>query len=184
MKKAVKIILIILCAAVLVLAAVYVYFRYIMKNQIMDGPGSVYTWTDYELYSKWVEVARVDWRGPVELDFSEGSFTMSCDGKEQTFAYALPEGTEIEGQPSGEVYLTLTDCTEFENLFFHEEYLEDGAVIPVLSATIFEYDGRGEIVIAEYVREEDLKKLPADFRSSSCIARNDSTPISSVMVVD
>ena len=54
MKKAVKIILIILCAAVLVLAAVYVYFRYIMKNQIMDGPGSVYTWTDYELYSKWV----------------------------------------------------------------------------------------------------------------------------------
>ena len=184
MKKAVRIILILLCAAVLVLAAVYVCFRYVMKNQIMDGPGSVYTWTDYELYSRWTETEKVDWRGPAVLEFTEGSFTLSCDGTAQTFAYSLPEGTEIDGRPAGEVCLTLTDCTEFAGLIFHEEQLEDGTVVPVLSATLFEDDGRGEIVIAEYVREEDLGKLPADFRSSVCIARNDKAPVPSAMTVD
>ncbi len=167
-----KIVLIILAAVLLILVLVFVYFRFFMKNVIWDGPGSVYTWTDYELYSEWVEIGVPDGREPVRLNFSADRFTMIASGTEKTFRYSLLEGTNVSGIPAGEVYLYLQDCDEFEHLIFHEENIGEERV-PVLSGTIFEQDGRGEIVIAEYVRRDDLERLPDGFRSMTCIERND-----------
>lgn len=169
MSKAVKVVLIVLPILALAIAAAVFFIRL----QVLDGPNTAYTWTDYELcYYRWVETGTYEGREPAELRFTRDSFTIKAYGNEQTFAYSLPEGTDIYGKPEGEVYLKLSDCTEFQDLIFHEEQVGE-ELVPVLSATIFEYDGRGEIVIAEFVPEEALKKIPADFRSQTCIERND-----------
>ena len=47
-----------------------------------------------------------------------------------------------------------------------------------------EYDGRGEIIIREYVREQDIVKIPKDFCSELRKARNHRKPISTVMEVE
>lgn len=70
-------------------------------------------------------------------------------------------------------------CYETGEMIYHEE--ND---IPILSDTIMEYDGRGEIIIREYVREQDNVKIPKDFCSELRKARNHRKPISTVMEVE
>ena len=61
----------------------------------------------------------------------------------------------------------MVNCREFVNLILHEEKMVDGTVIPILSATIAELDGRGEIVFAEFVKRDDASSVPSDFSSAT-----------------
>lgn len=69
-------------------------------------------------------------------------------------------------------------CYGTGEMIYHEE--ND---IPILSDTIMEYDGRGEIIIREYVREQDIGKIPEDFCSELQKTRNHRKPIPTVMEV-
>ena len=144
---------------------------------IWDGDISVYRWTDQELCGEWIDIGMAADPDPMHLIFDKERFALKTKAESESFEYEIPEGTDVRGRPDGEVYLKLKNCREFEKLIFHEETLTDGSTVPILSAAIFEHDGRGEIVIAEFVRQNDLKKLPEGFRSRTCIERNDSTPV-------
>ncbi len=175
MQKVVRKIRIILIAAAVFAAAGFAYIQYSAKYKLLDGPGSVYQWTDYELYTEWVEVGP-DTDDPARLKFSKDSFTLSAYGETRKYKYSLPDGIDVTGKPEGNVYIEFGGCMLFERLIFHEDGdLEDS--IPVLSGTVFEYDGRGEIISYEFVRKADLDKVPEDFRSSLREVRNDRTPV-------
>lgn len=60
------------------------------------------------------------------------------------------------------------------DLMCHKENI-DGQEVVVLSYMLMEYDGRGLIVGASYVRENDLKYIPKEFESRLYKARNEST---------
>lgn len=63
---------------------------------------------------------------------------------------------------------------QFRNTDFivHEETIEGKPVI-ILSNMCMEYDGRGRIVLASYVREEDYSLVNADFKSLAYKHYND-----------
>lgn len=147
-----------------------------MDNSFLDGPGMVYTWTDYELQGSWKEVNPPDYRKPAELSVGKNTIEFTCDGTTKKFKYNLSESISIYGKPEGEVYLNLENCDEFESLIFHEEKREDGSLFPVLSGTAFEYDGRGEIVIVEFVMN-GMDNLPENFESTTAKVRNDIIPL-------
>ncbi len=78
-------------------------------------------------------------------------------------------------------YKILDDAREIhiqygvEDILYHEE---DG--IPILSKTIMEYDGRGLIVLEEYVKEQDEGKISISQLKQS---RNDVKPVPMAMEV-
>lgn len=149
------------------------FLRQIADRYRLDGPGMVYEWTKYELQSFWVEITDDPWIDPLELNITDSTCTFSDKtGEIETIAYSLPEGIDGYGRPTGEVYLQIDTSILFENLIFHYEEVGENT-IPIISATVIELDGRGEIVIAEFVAEDNFHALPAGFRSTACIARND-----------
>ena len=141
---------------------------------VMDGDGMVYTWPDYNLYGNWTEVNVPEEFKPGSIEIDESTITIDDGyGTKSKYKYSIPDGVDREGVPEGEVYLEIEDLKDFENLIFHIEELEDdGGYIAVLSGTVFEYDGRGEIIITEYVRDENLYRVPSDFKSSMQRSRN------------
>lgn len=141
---------------------------------VMDGPGMVYTWTDYDLYGNWTEVNVSEGFNAGSIEIDKNTITINDGyGNKSKYKYKLPDNVEEEGRPEGEVYLEIEDLKDFENLIFHFDELDgDGGTISVLSGTIFEYDGRGEIVVTEYVHDGDLYRVPSDFRSSLAKGRN------------
>ena len=52
----------------------------------------------------------------------------------------------------------------YEYLIKSQEIINNQEV-EIISGIIMEYDGRGPIVMDEYVKKEDLKKVPKDFKS-------------------
>lgn len=183
MKKIMKLLIILVVVAVIAIPAVKALIRKNAQNYILDGPGMIYEWPSYELHTTWYDVYKGVDGGPA-FSFTDDTFTFLMYGSNDTYSYSLPEGTDIYGKPDGEVYLECEGFTEFDNLIFHEDILESGEMIAVLSGTIFEYDGRGEIIIAEFVDRDDLDKLPENYRSQLCKSRNDREPISTVMVIE
>lgn len=141
----------------------------------MDGPGMEYSWVDYELCGEWKEAGVSEERNPVKLKITKNTVELKRDGTVKKFGYKLPENTDPYGKPDGEIHLELQDCDEYESLIFHEEKADDGTMFPVLSGTLFEFDGRGEIVVAEYVPEWK-NGLPDDFQSEAAYIRNYEVP--------
>lgn len=131
------------------------------------------SWPYRLLMTAWTEIGETGQEKPRELHVTEHSISMSSGQEDTVFAYTLPESVYSQARPDGEVYLELTDCREFVHLIFHEEKLEDGTVLPILSATIAEMDGRGEIVLMEFVRTEDAHRVSPSFRSETCIVRDE-----------
>lgn len=68
-------------------------------------------------------------------------------------------------------------------LVVHTQYV-DGRNIRIISLCDFEYDGRGVIVTAEFVKTKDMKYLPEGFRSDFCSSRNDYVPAPDYKVPD
>ncbi|MBQ4459529.1 MAG: hypothetical protein II911_03925, partial [Clostridia bacterium] len=136
-----------------------------------------------KLSGDWIEIGSADDSDLCRLKVKNHRIYMTGWGGEKSeFGYTIPSGRNSAGMLDGEVKLELTDCREFENLIYHEEKIDGGKTIPILSATLFEYDGRGEVVFWEFVRIEDAKLVGPDFRSSSCIYRNDRDPIPTAMM--
>lgn len=79
-------------------------------------------------------------------------------------------------------YKILDDAREIhiqygvEDILYHEE---DG--IPILSKTIMEYDGRGLIILEEYVKEQDEGKISISQLKQK---RNDIKPVPMAMEVN
>lgn len=79
-------------------------------------------------------------------------------------------------------YKILDDAREIhiqygvEDILYHEE---DG--IPILSKTIMEYDGRGLIILEEYVKEQDEGKISISQLKQK---RNDVKPVPMAMEVN
>lgn len=154
----------------LVLAAAFVAFKIYVKSHILDGPGMVYEWPNYELQGTWESVSKDSYGKKTTLIIDADKIRMSySSGEDAVFGYTLPENVVREGRPrpGEEIRLNLVNCREFESLIFSEEDPGNGfGAFPVLSGTIFEYDGRGEIVIAEFVRTDNPGGTTEDFESA------------------
>ena len=147
-------------------------FRKIIGRNVVDGPGMEYEWTKYDLQTHWVEIT--DTSDPFLLHITDSVCTFSdLSGEIETVAYSLPDGVNGYTHIGDEVYIQIKDSILFDQIVFHYEEVGE-RTIPILSATAIELDGRGEIILAEFVAEEDLGVLPDGFRSAFCIARNDS----------
>lgn len=175
MNKKLSIIIIII---VVLAAACVFFFQKKAAGNVLDGPGMVYTWTDYELYQDWIEVNVPEGSEPAKLSVSRGTIVYKCGNTENRFSFTLPEGVDETGKPEGEVRLSLEGCEMFGSLIFHEEAVDDGRLIPVLSGTLFEFDGRGEIVAAEFV-PSGTTGIPEDFVSETAKKRNDTEAVPS-----
>ena len=68
----------------------------------------------------------------------------------------------------------------FESIITSSEEI-NGEKINILSGIIMEFDGRGPIVVNEFVKEKDYKKIPKGFRSKVCIEHNDVEPVMTYM---
>lgn len=130
------------------------------------------SWPYQMLTADWIEVGELAYETPRELYVTEESIHMTTEDGNVAYNYILPEAAYTQVRPDGEVYLELDNCKEFVNFIIHEEQI-DGVTIPILSATIAELDGRGEIIIAEFAKMDEAHIVPASFRSSSRIMRDE-----------
>lgn len=131
------------------------------------------SWPYTILTGCWTEVGELVFEEPQELMVSEVDMSLAAGGTESSFTYRLPQNAYTQERIVGEIYIELVNCKAFVHLILHEEELEDGSVIPILSATIVELDGRGEVIIAEFAKTEDADLLPQDFRSSARMLREE-----------
>ena len=139
---------------------------------MVDGPGMERRWTEYALFSDWVEITNGSQWMPARLSFTPDRCTYSNEWTETSFGYTIPEDAVNISSPKGEVYIEIDDQSIFQGFIYHEEVLENGRWLPVLSGTAVELAGRGEIVLIEFVLETDIDELPKDFYSSAYISRN------------
>lgn len=140
-------------------------------ENLVDSAGE--SWPIQVLRDCWIEVGESVQGKPREMYISEENISMTVGEESISFGYTLPESAHTQDRPTGEVYLELKDCREFIHLILHAEAMEDGTVIPILSATIAELDGRGEIIVTEFVRVEDAPHVSSAFRSRSRILRDE-----------
>ena len=169
-----KKIIMIVCAlaVVLFLAALALALVYGIRKQ--NGALSPGFLTGRKLSGDWIEIGSGDDGDLCRMTVKGRRISLNAWGEKSEFSYSIP--TDMFTAGDGEVMLRLNDCREFENLIYHEEEI-DGRTVPILSGTLFEYDGRGEVVSQEFVRSEDHPFVPADFRSSSYKIRNERDPI-------
>ena len=172
MGKKILLICLILIVFLFLIALILVLIRGIVKRS-MTG----------DLAGRWVEIGGSPDFEPCRLTVTNRKMFLSgWDEKMVSFGYSVPIRQGTAGMEDGEVKLELTDCRSFENIIFHEEEV-GGKTIPILSGTVFEYDGRGEIVILEFVRHEDLPLIPEGFHSSAYSIRNERDPIPTSMML-
>lgn len=166
----------------MIAAVILCVLRMNADKYILDGPGMVYTWTDYQLKGSWEEVNTPENCEPITLTVKDNTIEYKCGERIKTFGYSISDDVDPMGVPEGEVYLRLEDCDEYESLIFHMEESEEGGVFPVLSGTLFEYDGRGEIVICEFVPSDQIG-VPENFESETARVRNNAEPVTEYAIV-
>ncbi len=117
--------------------------------------------------------------------YAEKDQSITIQGQELTFGIRVadqpPTSTTVHFRLEEEHSLRENHChnliieeTEFKIMDFmvHEETIE-GRQVVILSKMTMEYDGRGRIVIASYVREEDYRLINDDFKSAAYQYWND-----------
>lgn len=180
--KKLKITVVLLLVVPAVMLGMFLW--YIYGTGILDGPGMAYTWTDYELYGDWVAITEDSTATPVRLKFTADTITCTdASGVVHSYAYQLPVGIDTYGVPDSEIYFDIAEFDFYYGLVFHEDR-PDGEALPVISATLFEADGGGEIVVAEFVHTDAADGIPAGFRSEFCRRCNDSEAIPACIEAD
>ena len=124
--------------------------------------GTVVAANTLEHYGRWIEIDPLEGYEPRELEFSNGTVTL-------TEMYTVPPET------TGPLTYTLDSkgTIEVERTFdaFLCEFLElqeveiAGQTIPIVSLYQMEYDGRGAIITEEYAPEEFVDLFPAGYLS-------------------
>lgn len=140
---------------------------------VMDGDGMIRSWKHYDLMNiSWIEITDEEKAGTMKFSESEMSYedVLSASG---TSAYR----TEDSGDED-EHYIALTDTNLFERLILHYETI-DGQTVPILSGTIMELDGRGEIIIMEFIPDKFKDMVDGDYQSELCRMKNDRKPVPS-----
>ncbi len=171
--KTLKTVAIVLGVVIVLLTALLVGLILHTRRHVLDGPGMVYDFRDAELGGTWTQVGdrgtlrftrtHVSWRG-VWGESGRAAYTVDDTG--------LPPA-------DAEVYIRFPDYDgPFESMIWHRE-TADGQDFGVLSGVIFEYDGRGEVVFDEFLREEDGARVPDGWSSAVAHRRNDRAPIPS-----
>lgn len=160
MNKVLAIVLIVIGA--ITLAAGIVVFVLVNRanDNILDGPGMVYSFRDYNLAGEWTEIGN----GDGKLVFTEYTIAYDIWGEKNSSAYEIDEDGFFNSDEEGERKITLTENSFCEYLIYHEEEV-DGNTISILSVIVFEYDGRGPVVFSEFVKAENKDLLPYDFES-------------------
>ena len=159
MKKVFKIMGIILIVILVIFAGLYLYWHFAI-GQVLDGPGSVYEWTEYELKNQWVQINAEE---PLSFEVDDAYFILPDDEK---IAYSCSADTY--GIPEGEVIIQLEENVYFDYFIFHEE--KDDSELPILSAV--KLDGQGsEDIVAEFVLENDKGEIEDGFESSAVTSR-------------
>lgn len=176
--KALKIIIAIAVFLAAAAAVLFFVLRKFGRDNILDGPGSIFEWPSYHLYGNWVEIR--DDEPVCQLKITKDQLVYTgYTGEQKTYTYSIPEDVSVYGIPEKPVTLQIEGQEEYENLIFHMESLEDDLIIPIISGTLFEMDGRGEIVDTEFVRTEDADKLPEGYRSQLFHKLKDRDPVPS-----
>ncbi len=80
--------------------------------------------------------------------------------------FSLTEGISMDGCPSWNLKIEGDTYNQMDYMIHEEEI--GGKTVTVLSAMGMEYDGRGRIVLATLLREEDHSLVGKDFVSRAC----------------
>lgn len=158
----------ILLAIIIVLcAAGYVLFRFVVPGLIPDGPGMVHEYGGPALEGEWIELDSDD---PARLIIrGSGLRWKNVWGDSGSCGFTAEESRF----GNGIITCTLTPdgSLPFETL----EAQTDGERT-VISGTEMEYDGRGLIVFSEFVRAEELALFPEDYSSPLACYLNEREP--------
>lgn len=129
-----------------------------------------------EINGAWCEVGTSD---PTSLTISGGrmAFRNGSDaGGNCTYKVA-------GDREAVEIRLEFGEGAPFEYVIYHRQFIGEQE-IHILSTFITELDGRGPIVVCEFVRREELAFLPEDFTSELYHTYNDAVPIPTVALAD
>ena len=127
------------------------------------------------LNGDWQEVNVMEGFNPYKLTISADKVTLTTDYAVTSSSYTTKEedgNMIIEALPHNCVYM-----------LYHTQNVDD-SLIHIISMMEMEYDGRGLIVCYEFVKEEDVSKVPSDFRSDLMKEYNDREAIPTYIEVD
>lgn len=111
-------------------------------------------------------------------ELSRYEFITKSDSERKRFKFSIGEGTYMDDSPSKNLYIE-GDTNRLMDYMVHEEEIK-GKTVPVLSWMGMEYDGRGRIVMATFLREEDCSLVGNNFVSKACSFYNKVSSISSM----
>ncbi|MDO5118208.1 MAG: hypothetical protein Q4D34_06950 [Eggerthellaceae bacterium] len=146
----------------------------VIQSIVSESEGTVLWQVKSMLKTEWVEVNGISGYPPATLTVS-GSTIAYKDlvGESGSVSYRFDGNSRKKDLLTDEFYLKCDGARHFDDAIFHVETLEDGEQIPVLSLTVFEYDGRGEIISEEFVPRTKRDLVPDDFTSTAYKKRND-----------
>ncbi len=128
------------------------------------------------LYGEWIQVCTSDEVSPSKIIIDKGNITqLTCDEKLKS-TYTVDNVVGFDGICENAKQIVFKNNLLFERLIYHTEKF-DGEEIEIISGTVFELDGRGEVVFQEFVRSDIVSKLPNSFESEFAEALNSTTPV-------
>lgn len=175
----------------------YLCYKNSIKNQILDVDGME---NHHNLSSKvtitpvspstdekkpvfsahlgdWIQIGSVDL---ARLEITDQKISYESGGNTISGTYSL-RNSSISSLKDGKDFKF--ECPIPYDLVYHRETI-GGAEYDLISGTMFEEDGRGLIVVAEFAKADDIKYFAPDFRSEFNRLRNDAPPIPASMMID
>ncbi len=179
MSEVLKIAIIVAVDLLIVALVIFLVRKRFRKIEVLDGDGMVYNWHEDHICGEWVEADSLHKDSPCVLRIDDESVAEYGAGEPLKSDYRINHNTIFEAEFPGSAELLVGRELMYEKLVYHTQTLGD-TTIPIISATLMEYDGRGLICVNEYVRREDLDLIPEGFRSDFCTTLNSVEPVSTV----
>ena len=114
-----------------------------------------------EQHGRWVEIDAPEGYEPDVLEFRDGTVTLTQTYETTSeitgpMTYTLGDDGVIDVDQTGMGFCEFLELQEVEI---------DGQTVPIVSQYLFEYDGRGAIIVTEYAPEEFVDLFPAGYQS-------------------
>lgn len=171
--KAVIIGIIVVVALLVLGLGVYFYG----KAHVMDGDGMTYDAGLKDFQGTWKMIG--SYATDADIIVISGT-TFESGNTKCTYAVSGEDPYNLNLSDSQTITFPDGDGPWYGDLVYYTQDV-DGHTVHFLVSFMEELDGRGLIVMDEYVRDEDAEYLPADFESDLCRKLNDSEAVPTVM---
>lgn len=171
-KETMKILSIIYAIVIFIIVGGFLIVHSHNKSQIFEGDGSKHL--NSVLFGRWTEIDSLDSDLPTTCEIKENAFYYYRKEKMNHCSYTVTEGEtySLNIEDAMSISFLQGEGPWYGDLVYHTQKV-NGHTVRILTAFMFEEDGRGLMVSTEFIHNDDLAYIDSDFHSDIYHRLND-----------